>query len=652
MHRSLKWLAALLLALPLLGILYVAIFGWNWARGPLQRITTEMTGRELVIGGDLKVSLGWPAPRVRPAAVTFANPPWAREKQMDAADDVEFTVDLLELLRKNLVFPEVRLTRPVVFLEQAADGRKTWLLDLYQLDENARIPIGRLTLDHGRLGYDDAKQKTSIRAEISTQDSTQDVKRDGAGVVFSASGRYKGLALAAHGSGGSVLALHDESVPYPLKVDATVGRTGIKADGTVTSLIKFTAMDMQLALRGDSLALLFPLVGIAVPETHPYATAGRMVHVGQMWRYEKFSGHVGNSDIAGTLQVDKGGARPFLRGDLASKLLDFDDLGPPIGAGKQQPAAGKVAHVLPDIPFKTERWNSVDADVALRAGAIVRAHQLPLENLMAHLKMQNSLLTLEPLDFGFAGGHLKAMISLDGRQDPIQARARIGARKVLLAKLFPTVKLAGTSIGQVNGDFDLAGKGNSVGRMLAASEGRVGLVVENGEISRLLMEQLGLHLVEILQLRMTGDKTIKLNCGVADFGVKGGVMQVNALVLDTEVSTIVGSGRIDLGQEKLDLTLVPKTKTTSPIALRSPIHVRGTFSKPEVDLDKGRIAVRSLGALALGLINPLLALIPLVETGPGVSSECARLIHQAQARAPSAPVVPQGKADVTAASTR
>ena len=129
-------------------------------------------------------------------------------------------------------------------------------------------------------------------------------------------------------------------------------------------------------------------------------------------------------------------------------------------------------------------------------------------------------------------------------------------------------------------------------------------------------------------------------------------MQVNALVLDTEVSTIVGSGRIDLGQEKLDLTLVPKTKTTSPVALRSPIHVRGTFSKPEVDLDKGRIAVRSLGALALGLINPLLALIPLVETGPGVSSECARLIHQAQARAPNAPVVPQGKADVTAASTR
>jgi uncharacterized protein involved in outer membrane biogenesis len=661
-HRSLKWLAALLLALPVLAILWVTIFGWNWARGPLQHITSEKTGRELVIGGDLKVSLGWPAPRVRAEAVTFANPPWAKEKQMVAVDDVEFTLDLFELLRKNLVFPEVRLTRPVVFLELAADGRKTWLLDLHQSDETARIPIGRLTLDHGRLGYDDAKQKTSIRSDISTQ-GVQAGGADAAGVVFSAKGLYKGLTLAAHGSGGSVLALHDESVPYPLKVNATVGHTGIEADGTVTSLLKFSAMDMHLELHGDSLELLFPLIGIAVPETHSYATTGRIVHSGQMWRYEKFSGHIGKSDIAGTVQVDTGNARPFMRGDLVSEQLDFDDLGTLIGAKAQQPApaAQKVArapeqavggtekaaapapaavagpHRLPDIPFKTERWASVDADVTLHAKTILRAKELPLENLVTHLKMQDSLLTLDPLDFGFAGGHLKAVISLDGRQDPIQARARIGARKILLAKLFPTLKLAKTSVGQINGEFDLAGKGNSVGRMLATSDGRIGLIVANGEISKLLMEEIGLHLLEILRLKITGDKTIKLRCGVADFGVKSGVMKANALVLDTEVSTIVGSGSIDLGQEKLDLTLVPKTRYISPVALRSPIYVRGTFSNPEVDLDKGRIAARGAGALALGLINPLLALIPLVEMGPGIESECARLIHEAQAPLPNAP---------------
>ena len=624
MRRTFKWLSAILLLPPLLALLFIAIFGWNWARGPLQRAVSEKTGRELAIGGDLKVSLGWPAPRVHAQAVTFANPPWAKEKQMLAVDDVDFSIDLLELLARKLVFPEVRLTRPVVFLELAADGRKTWLLDLDQSDESARIPIGKLTLDQGRLGYDDAKLKTSIRANISTPGA------NASGVVFSAKGLFKGLALAAKGSGGSVLALHDESAPYPLKFDATVGGTGIKADGTVTSLLKFSAVDMNLALRGDSLGLLYPLFGIAFPESGAYAATGRIVHDGKMWRYEKFAGHIGKSDIAGTLQFDHGGERPFMRGELVSKQLHFDDLGPLIGAGAAPQPAARAGRMLPDVPFKTERWGSVDADVTLRAATILRAKKLPLENLVAHLKMQNSLLTLEPLDFGFAGGHLKSVIALDGRQKPIQAHARIAVRKLVLAKLFPTLNLTKTSIGEVNGDFDLAGKGNSVGAMLATADGKVGLIVANGEVSKLLMEQIGLHLVEILQLTLAGDKNVKLNCAVARFDVKGGVMQSNALLLDTEVSTITGSGSVDLGREKLDLTLVPKTKRSSPIALRGPIYVRGSFAQPEFEIDKGKVALRSVGALALGLINPLLALVPLVELGPGLQSDCGRLIQQAQ----------------------
>ena len=145
--------------------------------------------------------------------------------------------------------------------------------------------------------------------------------------------------------------------------------------------------------------------------------------------------------------------------------------------------------------------------------------------------------------------------------------------------------------------------------MLATSNGKAGLLVANGEISELTMQQIGLHLVEILQLKLTGDRRVKLRCGVADFGVKGGLMQANALILDTDVSTIVGRGTIDLGHESLDITLVPKTKHFSPVALRTPIYVKGTFSKPQVGLDTATIAMRGGGALLLGLVNPLLALI-------------------------------------------
>jgi len=630
--RWLKWIGGSLLAPVVLAVLFVAVFGWNWLRAPIERVTLEKTGRVLVIDGEIEVDLAWPLPRIRSGAVSFANPLWATEKQMVSADAAEVSIDLPQLLQRNPVFPEVRLKRPVIFLEQSRDGRKNWLLDRKQQDESARIRIDRLMLDQGKLGYDDVARKTRIRAALSTAD-TQPGKAE---LAFTAQGQYKGLPFKAQGNGGPVLGLRDETTPYPIKAALTVGRTVVKAEGSITSLLKFTAMDMQLALRGDSLAQLYPLLGIAFPETRAYVTHGHVVHSKQQWRYEKFSGRIGASDIAGTFQVDTGGKRRAMQGDLVSNLFDFADLGPLIGLrpGKEQ-AAQKATpasvRVLPDLPFKTERWNSIDAEVTLHARTFRHAKGLPLETLMTHLSLRDSLLTLDPLDFGLAGGHLQAMISLDGRQNPIQAQARINARKIQVAKLFPTIKLNRNSIGQINGEFELTGRGNSVRSMLANADGKVGLVVARGEISQLMMEKAGLHLWEMLQLKVTGDKLIKLRCGVADFAVKQGVMQADALVFDTEVTTLFGTGSIDLGQEKLNLTLRQKTKNTSPLALRSPIHIRGSFARPAVKVDKARMTARVFGAIALGMVNPVLALIPLIDAGPGSDSDCGQLVRDARA---------------------
>lgn len=640
--RLLKWIVGVFLASILLAALYIAIFGWNWLRRPIEQMTLDKTGRVLAISGELQVHFAWPLPHIRTEAVTFSNPDWSTERQMVTADAVDIAIDLPQLLRQNIVFSEVKLERPVVFLERGSGGRKNWLLDMNQQDEQASIRIDRLTLDNGLFGYDDAEQKTSIRADLSTTNT----QPSGAGLVFMARGQYKGLALKASGNGGSILGLRDERTPYALNVDVSVGRTGVKANGTITSLLRLSAMDMRLAMRGDSLAQLFPLLGIAFPETRPYATDGHIVHSEKTWRYEKFSGRVGDSDIAGTFQLDTGGKRPAMKGDLVSRLLDIADLGPLIGArpgsvqAAQQaaPASSQSAtpmpaqaRVLPDMPFKTDRWNSVDAEVTLSAKTIRRAQQLPLEDLVAHLTLRDSVLTLDPLNFSLAGGQLNGVILLDGRKNPIQAHARIRARKILIAKLFPTVELSKTSIGEINGDFDLSGSGSSVGRMLASSNGKLGLVVSGGEISRLMMEKAGLHLWEILQLKVTGDKLVKLRCGVADFDVKQGIMHADAAIFDTEVTTIVATGDIDLGEEKLDLTLNQKTKNTSPVALRSPIYVRGSLARPIVEVDKGRVAARGLGAIALGIVNPLLALIPLNDAGPGKDSDCRQLVLEAKA---------------------
>lgn len=649
LHRTLKRLGYSLAIMAILVALLLAFFNWNWLRHPIGQVIMEKTGRAFVINGNLNVKLGWPLIQIEMHDVTFANPAWAKQPLMFTLQRINASLSLPQLLKHQIWMPMVRLEHPRIFFEISPDGRKNWLLDRNQQDKNAQVKIGHLLLDDGQVDYLDSLHHTHIQATLSTR-NIQPNAAAVANIMFAATGQFKGLPLIASGNGGPVLSLNDVSTPYPLTADVSLGNIRLHATGTITDLAHFNAVDLNLVLRGQSLDQLYPLIGIALPRTPAYTTQGHLLHSAKQWRYEKFTARVGKSDAAGNIRIDSAPKRPFLQGDLTFQRLDFADLGSLVGVSKQNIINAKAHHanpaplavtvqsapkpnqhdILPDIPFRTQRWNSIDADVTVRAKHILRARALPIENLMTRIQMRDSVLTLDPLDFGVAGGTLAGTIMLNGQHDPIHAVVHIHARKLRLNQLFPTVKLTKTSVGQINGDFDLSANGNAVNQMLATADGKVALVVDSGEISKLMLETMGLHLLEMMELEVTGDKLIKLNCAIADFDVNQGVLETRIMILDTQISTITGSGDINMAQETLHLNLEPHTKVISPLALRSPIYIRGSFAKPEVSLDKTKLILRSASALALGLINPFLAIIPLVDTGPGENSACGKLIHEAR----------------------
>jgi AsmA protein len=606
----LRWLAAAvaaLLAIPLLAALAAAVFGWNWARAPLQAWALRQTGRALLVAGDLDVEPAWPLPQLTAHAVSFANPPWAAAAQMVVAERVTVSLDLPALLRGRLAFPDVQLWRPQVFLEQASGGRKNWLLDRAQTDDAVHVPIDRLVIHEGQIHYDDVAERTALVADLSTAE----------GVHVQARGSFRGLAVSMEGQGGAVMAWRDEGHPYPLQVKGSLGATRVEASGTVTGLRSWRELDLQIVLSGDSLSSLYALTGVALPPTPAYRSAGRLVRAGTLWRYGPFTGLVGQSDLAGLLQVQTGATRPLLSGQLRSRQLDLADLGPAVG----KPVT-PGARVLPNLPLDTTRWASMDADVQLDVQSLLRDRARWVDGLQVRIGLKDRVLALDPLAFGFAGGTLRAQASFDARSEPLRGQASARLSGLKLGRLLPAAEQQKDLVGRLDGELDLRGSGASIGHMLAKADGQLRLVAGSGQVSRLLMEKSGLHLLEILQLNLLGDQTVVVNCARVDFLVKQGVMQARTIVLDTAVNTLVGSGQIDLAQERLDLTLVPRTKVVSLVSLRSPIHVTGDFRHPEVALDRGRMVARGAGALALGLINPLLALVPLIDPGPGVSAGC------------------------------
>jgi hypothetical protein len=100
-------------------------------------------------------------------------------------------------------------------------------------------------------------------------------------------------------------------------------------------------------------------------------------------------------------------------------------------------------------------------------------------------------------------------------------------------------------------------------------------------------------------------------------------------VLDTDDTVIYGEGGISLSQETMDITMRPYPKDMSILSLRSPLKLTGTFSAPKAGVDKGAVAGRAGVALALGSVNPLLALAATIETGPGKDADCGSILREA-----------------------
>ena len=77
-----------------------------------------------------------------------------------------------------------------------------------------------------------------------------------------------------------------------------------------------------------------------------------------------------------------------------------------------------------------------------------------------------------------------------------------------------------------------------------------------------------------------------------------------------------------------DLKISPKPKRVGILSLRTPVRVFGSFKNPDYSLEKGPLLARIGGAIALAAVAPLAALIPLLETGPGENTNCARVASE------------------------
>ncbi|WP_088411705.1 AsmA family protein [Xanthomonas citri] len=628
-HR--RWWIGLGIVAALVTI-FVLLFDWNWLRGPVERAVSAKTGREFHLG-HLDVDLGR-ITTVRGERLSLGNASWSKRGAMAELNAAEIDVEFWPLLRGKLRLPEIRLEHPTLLLEAGNDSHPgNWVFD--QSDGDGSMPrLGRLLVTNGRLQYIDDASRSDVDVAINSLAPPSSDQR-AAPIGIDGKGRWKGYPFSLKGNTASPLELSQSEHPFRIDLRGSAGATRTHVRGTLTNPFQFRVFDLQMALSGQDMEDLYPLIGVAMPSTPPYKLDGRLRRDGDVWRYEKFTGTAGDSDLSGTAEIDLRNKRPFLRADLASKRLDFDDLAGFVGAPpktgtnesanaeqkKQAAQLAASARVLPTTPYDLSKLRSMDAQVRWRAQRI-NAPSWPLDDMDASLTLKDGLLQLDPLNFGVAGGDIRSTIGMDARKAIITTQLKASIRGIRLDRLFPDATLAKQASGAIGGELDLRGRGNSIAAMLGSADGSIGVGMGRGHVGNLIMELAGLDIAESLKYLLTKDRQIPVRCIFGDFGVQDGLMQSRALAFDSTDTIIVGEGNISLKNETLDLLLRPRPKDRSILSLRSPLRIGGTFKDPSFRPDFKALGVRGAIAVALGSIAPPAALLATFEPGPGKDSDC------------------------------
>ena len=628
----------LAIALGVAAGLVLLVFGAVWwieseaGQGFIERRASEATGREITIG-DLDIKLGW-RPGLRVSGLRITNPAWAKTSHLVDAELIDARFRLLPLLVGRGVVEELQLVQAKIGLEREAN-RNTWTFkDRPPKEDDEALPVlvRHISIDRGFVVYRDTTLDTNLQIDVAG-----DVGSAQAAIDLTARGTYKGQKTVAVARLPALLPTPDTAVE--MSAAATIGDITAAAAGTVRAA-DVDGIDIDLDITGASLADIKRFVPVNLPNTPPYRLQGRFRNPREAFIFDPFSGRVGDSDLSGGATYSRGGKRPLLKANLVSTLLDLDDLGPLVGAppktGAGETAAPRqkqqvqeidaTGKVLPQKRFEIQDWPIMDADVHFRGKKILDAAKVPIEELQAHWIMEAGVLRFEPLKFRMADGTVNANIRLDSNEKPLLGKARIDVSALNLRKLVPGEGKMRDPLGILYGRIDIDGRGLSVGELFGTSNGRVAMLVNGGQVSNLLMELVGLDVAEALRILATKDANVKLRCAVVDLALKNGLATPQVFVIDTTDTVVTGSGSINFKSETLDLVTRAEPKDFSPFVLRTPINIKGTLKDPDVKPQIGPLAARGAAGLLLGIVNPLLAVIPFIESGPGEDTDCGQLM--------------------------
>ncbi|CAN5639129.1 AsmA family protein [soil metagenome] len=632
-----------LLALVFIAWLVLYITKGRFLKHVFERTVAAQTHRQVKVAGDFQLYFDPLNIHFVAEGLTISNPDWASKKNLFEAKRIDTRIATLPLITGHRRVKWLGMVDGAADLEWSKDGkRNSWTFS----DGPAKpfdMPTIREAMVAGTtLRYVDPRMKVAVDLAFQTIRATD--TRFASALRFTGTGTARNTPFSVS---GALLTPNATVVggKNQLQLHANASRTAFDVSGTLDGPTEIEGANLQVTARGRNINDMLAILGIAVPDTRAYVLHAAMTKVGNEYRFTRLNGRFGDSDLAGTLTIANVEPRIKLTADLATRSLDIVDVAPFIGYNPDDAAQGKAGIVhqvggtprlLPDAPLRVDALRNFDADVHYKV-RVLKARNVPVSNIDLKLALDNSLLTLSPLTFDMARGHVASDIVINARRPMVHTDYDIRLSPTPMGVLLAGygVDEAGTT-GTVKARIKLSGDGDTVHDSLSTANGRIAIILPAGSFwtrnVQLAELDIGTFVQKLVQKKLK--EPVRINCGLIAFSVRNGVAAADPILIDTQKSVIAGRGGFSFKNESLDFAVRADAKTFSLFSAQSPVGVKGYFAKPGINVVSPQLLTRAGAGIALGLVaSPLASILAFVDVGDAKSAQCGPVLSGATARA-------------------
>ena len=269
-----KWIigSVFILIVALMATIYAVLssYDYNKLKPRLAQLVMDTTGRELSLGGEVDLAIGF-SPALVVTEVSLANASWGSRPKMITVDKLEAQLRLLPLLFREIQLKRIGLAGVDVFLETDPNGQGNWdvitggrSVGKASVLKPRDIEIDALRIEKARFTYREGKTGSTKQFTLTGLDLARKATDDELALDLKA--QYNGQPVTLSGKTGLMGTLFAHR-RFPLELSGTFSKAKVEIAGAIDDVLDLQGIVLKAHASGTDLAALEIDKNIPLPET-------------------------------------------------------------------------------------------------------------------------------------------------------------------------------------------------------------------------------------------------------------------------------------------------------------------------------------------------------------------------------------------------